>query len=45
MRKACPTSELAPGEALRLDTAPTIMVIDSDEAPNLPSVPTLQGHV
>ena len=45
MRKACPTGELAPGEALRLDTAPTIMVIQPEEAPNLPSGPTLQGHV
>ena len=53
MRKACPLSELAPGEALRLDTAPpaaklpvrthevqivdgNTMIIESDEAPNLP---------
>lgn len=79
MHKACPLSELAPGEALRLDTAPPIavfhteegelfaiddtcthqdasladgyivdgyiMVIESDEAPNLPPGLTLDGHV
>lgn len=32
MRKACPLSELAPGEALRLDTAPP--------AAKLPYAPT-----
>lgn len=62
MHKAFPLSELAPGEAPRLDTAPPIavfhtkegeifavdsntMVIESDEAPNLPPALTPQGHV
>lgn len=42
MHKACPLSELAPGEALRLDY---IMVIESDEAPNFSPGLTLDGHV
>ena len=76
MHKACPLSELAPGEALQLDTAPPVavfrteegeldsppaklpvrthkvkivdgntMVIESDEAPNLPPGLTIEGHV
>jgi nitrite reductase/ring-hydroxylating ferredoxin subunit len=31
MPKACPLSELAPGEALRLDTAPPIAVIHTED--------------
>ena len=31
MHKACPLSELAPGEALRLDTAPPIAVFHTEE--------------
>ena len=31
MHKACPLSELAPGEALRLDTAPPIAVIHTED--------------
>jgi hypothetical protein len=62
MHKPCPLSELAPGEALRLETAPppaklpvrthevqivdgNIMIIESDEAPNLPPGLTPVGHV
>jgi 3-phenylpropionate/trans-cinnamate dioxygenase ferredoxin subunit len=76
MHEACPLSEPAPGEALRLDTAPpaavfhteegdldaprailpvrthkvkivdgNTMVIESDEAPNLPPGLTPEGHV
>lgn len=43
MLKACPLSELAPGEALRLDTAPPI--IESNEAPNLPPGLSPHGHL
>ncbi|MDR6506808.1 3-phenylpropionate/trans-cinnamate dioxygenase ferredoxin subunit [Arthrobacter oryzae] len=76
MHEACPLSELAPGEARRLDTAPSIavflteegdldaspatlpvrthkvkivdgntMVLESDEAPNLPPGLAPEGHV
>ncbi|GGH96757.1 hypothetical protein ACFFGR_00520 [Arthrobacter liuii] len=57
MHQACPLSELAPGEALRLDTslakfnlrdssvAAVIMVHESTEAPNLPPGLTVTGHV
>jgi 3-phenylpropionate/trans-cinnamate dioxygenase ferredoxin subunit len=31
MHKACPLSELAPGEAMRLDTAPPIAVFHTEE--------------
>ena len=31
MHKACPLSELAPGEALRLDTSPPIAVFHTDD--------------
>jgi 3-phenylpropionate/trans-cinnamate dioxygenase ferredoxin subunit len=31
MHKACPLSELAPGEALRLDTAPPIAVFHTED--------------
>lgn len=45
MHKACPISELDSGQALRLDTAPQMMVMESEEAPNPLPAPTLQGHV
>jgi hypothetical protein len=62
MHKACTLSELAPGETLRLDTAPppaklpirthevrivdgNIMVLESEEAPNVPPGLTLERHV